>query len=407
MTISVNKAVDNSNLLVAYDFSNPKSLVGPAITNLSYVISLATGSGANYAFTSGTETVYIPQLGSMACQFMYIENNFPTSGQCCWAPFSYGSSMTVLPNTLYTYSIVYKCDSGYSHPNFLYHYEFNGSTYVVESGTFSTTNRIHLGGGWYWAWSTFTTQATTNLINSHQSFYYQYPVGRPDRFYVAKVLLCQGDFTALHPRYWPDLGATRATTAAFKDLTGNTSATAVALTYSSDGKPIMGPTPSSSIGLGKTSYTLGIRRTATYTGWVKGSDLSTGAAYLISDYDGVGMTLRINNLTSADFYVYPNNHRITYGSTFASNTWYHLTGVLDGPMMYMYVNGVFAASQTLGEDVGAPTQSLHIGSRGDAEVGAGFVTTGTSVGSVKVFARALLASEILSMFTAERGVYGV
>jgi hypothetical protein len=406
MTISVNKAGDSTGLLVAYDFNNPKSLVGPAITNLSTVISPTAGSGTGYVVTNGSASVYIPQLGQLTSPYVDIQNNYPTSGQCCWGLFSYGSLITATPSTLYTYSIVYKCDSGYTHPNFLYHYEYNGATYVTEVATHSTTNRVHLGGGWYWAWSTFTTQPTTNLINSHHSFYYQYSTGS-DRLYVAKVLLTKGDFAALHPRYWPDLNTTRATTAAFKDLTGNTSATAVALTYSSDGKPIMGPTPSSSIGLGKTSYTLGIRRVATYTGWVKGSDLSTGSAYVISDYDGVGMTLRINGLSSADFYVYPNNHRITYTATFNSNTWYHLTGVMDGPMMYMYVNGVFAASQTLGEDIGAGTQALHIGSRGDAEVGTGFVTTGTNVGSVKVFARALQATEILSMFTAERGAYGV
>jgi hypothetical protein len=281
--------------------------------------------------------------------------------------------------------------------------------YISEAGLHSTANRVHLGGGWYWAWSSFTTSATTAKIPI-SSFYYQYSTGN-DRMYVAKALFCQGNYTTLHPRYWPDLNTTPAATAVFKDLAGNTSATAVSVTYAADGKPVMGPGTSSSIGLGKTSYTLGIRRVATYTGWVKGSDLSTASAYLISDYDQVvtanGMTLRINGLASADFYVYPNNHRITYTATFNSNTWYHLTGVMDGPTMYLYVNGVLAASQTLGEDIGAGTQALHIGSRGDAEVGAGFATTGTSVGSVKVFARALLASEILSMFTAERGVYGV
>jgi hypothetical protein len=403
--IGVNKTIDNTGLLLAYDFNNPKSLVGPAITNLSTVISPTAGSGTGYVVTNGSASVFIPQLGQMTSPYVDIQNNYPTSGLCCWSLFSYGSLITVTPSTLYTHSIVYKCDSGYTHPNFLYHYEYNGATYVTEVATHSTTNRVHLGGGWYWAWSTFTTQPTTNLINSHHSFYYQYSTGS-DRLYVAKVLLTKGDFTALHPRYWPDVNTTTSTP--FKDLTGNTTATPVALSYTTDGKPVVGNGGiASSIRLNKTSYSLGIRRIATYTGWVKSSDTTLGA-YLISDYDGVGMTLRINGLgTGADFYVYPNNHRITYTYTFASNTWYHLTGVLDGPMMYMYLNGVLVGTQTLGEDIGAPTQMFHIGTRGDVEVSPVANTANVVVGSVKVFARALQATEILSMFTAERGAYGV
>jgi hypothetical protein len=412
MTISVNKAADSSGLLVAYDFNNPKSLIGPQLTNLASYIVPVGGTGTGYVFTGWYDTnVYVPQLGTFpTVSYVDIQNNYPaTSGQCCWEPFAFGG-FTVSPSTVYTYSIVYKCDSGYSHPNFMYRYEYNGATYVMESGTLNTANRIHLGGGWYWAWSTFTTQPTTDRVTNAGSFYYQYSTGT-DRLYVAKVLFCQGNYTTLHPRYWPDVASTRSATQAFKDLTGNTSATAVSVTYAADGKPIIGAAGgSSSINLGKTSYTLGIRRVATYTGWVKGADLSTVGAYVISDYDQVGtpygMTLRINNSTSADFYVFPNNHRITYTSTFVSNTWYHLTGVMDGPTMYLYVNGVLAGTQTLGEDIGPGTQSLHIGARGDTEVGASSITT-TSIGSVKVFARALQAAEILSMFTAERGVYGV
>jgi hypothetical protein len=241
------------------------------------------------------------------------------------------------------------------------------------------------------------------------SFYYQYSTGA-DRFFVAKVLLTAGNYTGVHPRSWPALNT--GITTPIKDLTGTTTATPVALTYTSAGQPVIGNGgTASSINLGVTSYTLGVRRSATFTGWIKSSDL-TNAAYLISDYDQVGtpygMTLRINNTTGSDFYVYPNNHRITYTNTFAVNTWYHLTGVMDGPTMYQYVNGVQVGSATLGEDIGPGTQSLRIGARGDVVLSAtGAGTSAVSVGSVKVLARAMTAAEILSMFTAERGAYGV
>jgi hypothetical protein len=238
------------------------------------------------------------------------------------------------------------------------------------------------------------------------SFYYQYSTGA-DRFFVAKVLLTAGNYTGVHPRSWPDLNT--GITTPIKDLTGTTTATPVGVTYTSAGQPVFGASATAaSFNLGKSSYDLGIRRSATYTGWVKGTATTSGA-YVISDFYSVyGMTLRINNgFAGADFYMYPNNHRITYTNTFNTNTWYHLTGVLDGPTMYLYVNGVQVGSQTLGEDIGPSGAPLHIGSRGDIELAPTTEYLIGSIGSVKVLARAMTAAEILSMFTAERGAYGV
>jgi hypothetical protein len=80
---------------------------------------------------------------------------------------------------------------------------------------------------------------------------------------------------------------------------------------------------------------------------------------------------------------------------------------MDGPTMYLYVNGVQVGSATLGEDIGPSGAPLRIGARGDIELAPTTEFLTGSVGSAKVFARAMTAAEILSMFTAERGAYGV
>ena len=154
------------------------------------------------------------------------------------------------------------------------------------------------------------------------------------------------------------------------------------------------------VDLNISAYDLGIRRHATFSGWMMSN---SGPAYLLSDWDNLGMTLRFNDLNSADFYVYGNNRRITAAYTFTVNVWYNIVGVMDGANMYMYINGVLVGTQTLGEDIGASPRTLKIGGRGDYSPPSYL----QRVGSLQIYNRALSASEILSNFIALRGRYGV
>ena len=155
------------------------------------------------------------------------------------------------------------------------------------------------------------------------------------------------------------------------------------------------------VDLGISAYDLGIRRSATFSGWMMSN---SGAAYLLSDWsDNLGMTLRFNDLTSADFYVYASNRRITVSYAFTVNVWYNIVGVMDGANMYMYINGVLVGTQTLGEDIGASPRTLKIGGRGDYSP----PSLPQRVGSLQIYNRALSAAEILSNFMAMRGRYGI
>jgi hypothetical protein len=154
------------------------------------------------------------------------------------------------------------------------------------------------------------------------------------------------------------------------------------------------------VDLGVSAYDLGIRRVATFSGWMMSN---SGAAYLISDWDNLGMTIRFNDLNSADFYVYGSNRRITAAYTFTVNTWYNIVGVMDNANMYMYINGVLVGTQTLGEDIGASTRTLKIGGRGDYSP----PSSAQRVGCLQIYNRALSATEVTNNFMALRGRYAV
>jgi len=154
------------------------------------------------------------------------------------------------------------------------------------------------------------------------------------------------------------------------------------------------------VDLNVSAYDLGIRRHATFSGWMM---TNLGGAYLLSDWDNLGMTLRFNDLNSADFYIYGSNRRITAAYTFTVNVWYNIVGVMDGANMYMYINGTLVGTQTLGEDIGASSRTLKISARGDYSPPSSL----QRVGSLQIYNRALSAAEVTNNFNALKGRYGL
>lgn len=154
--------------------------------------------------------------------------------------------------------------------------------------------------------------------------------------------------------------------------------------------------------LNVNSYILNLGMTGSYSGWVSSPSI-TGQVNMISDWAGnSGMTIRINNASSTDFYVYPGNYRITAAYSFANNTWYNLTGVMDGVNMYLYVNGSLVGSRSLPSGVGQG-MSFKTGVRGDGASGG---TLTGKIANLQVYSRALSSGEVLSNFNALKGRFG-
>ena len=407
MSINNNAGVVTNGLVLYYDANNVKSYVGPPLQNLLTQITPA-GIGVNtgYVATTGSETVNIPTLGDTFVNYVTIQNNYtaftPNSADCCPRLFNYGTG-TLLPSTLYTYAIVYKCESGYTHPNFMYQYDYNGATYVTEFGLHSTGQRTHLGGGWYWAWATFTTGATVNTLQSTGCFYYQYSTG-VDKLTVAKAMMVKGDYTGLHPRYWPALNTTRSTSQSVVDLMGNTTLTATGLTYASDGTFSFGGTAPNVIN--NTSSTLFNRvngDSMSVIAWIKpGRNAGQYQVITANRSDSTYNWMLYQHTTDGSIQLHgAAQNKSSYIPTL--NTWVCIIATVDSAgNSLLYANGVLQQTVTGYTYNSATPSNFSIGMFGTAsEPYLG------SIGAVKVYNRALSAAEVNQNFNALRGRYGI
>lgn len=392
--------IATNGLVFALDAGNDKSYKGPALTNRLNQITNNNSSSAGKSITSGTQEVFIPQLGISTVKFSSVQNDYPAvSTDCCPSPFGFGGSFTVTPSTLYTYSIVYKTESGYTHPNYMYRYEYtsNGGTYVTEAGVHNASNRIHLGDGWYWAWGTFTTQATTNWVGYCGAYYYRYST-TADRLYVAKVMLVQGDYTQLHPKYWPDVNTARANTSTHVDLiVPSTTITASSLTYANNGSyTFNGSTDVIRVSKNLLSGTLDFTITA-----IARTTNMNSVDYICGNYGtgNNGLELYFQN---SKIILYAVGTYLTGITNLSSNTWYHITATRVSGVATIYINGVLEISGAMAGNI-PTTNPFTIGNGHDytSEAFSG------NIPYVTVYNRALVPSEIRQNFNALRGRFGI
>jgi hypothetical protein len=207
----------------------------------------------------------------------------------------------------------------------MYRYEFNGGTYVTEAGVHNASNRIQLGDGWYWAWGTFTTQATTTRLNDSGMWYYNYfPFS--DKVSVAKIMLVQGNYTTLHPKYWPEVNVNRTSSNNVVDLLNTSTITATSLTYASDGTFSYNGT-TDNIDLGSLSSRLG--QSITICSVAKISSVVSKNA-LLSINGAYSFFLPGNRLTTTYQLYWDSASGWKKGNrtSWTTNQWYHFSWVI-------------------------------------------------------------------------------
>jgi hypothetical protein len=393
-----------NDLIFALDLGNDKSYKGPVIQNITTQLTqIGTGTANGYSFTASTGDVFIPSMGSMTVKVNSGYNNYSAvSTNCCPSLFFYGSSIAVSASTQYTYGILYKTTSGYTHPNFMYRYEYtSGAVYVTEAGVHSDSNRIHLGDGWYWAWGTFTTQATTANLTLY-SFYYKYGT-TIDNFYVAKILVARGDYTKLHPKYWPDFNTTRSNTQSVLDMTSRNTLTSGNIAYSNNGTVVFNGANSRI----DTGSSVPYSSNTSWEAWInRNTSINTYNMFMgkYLPYFGAmsdGSVIFSNYLTA--------NQRSVLTSTgiIQNNTWYNLafTTSYNGTNteMKIYVNG---NQRAVGSFVG-----IQVDVGGNFAIGDGYnaywYPYSGQVSNVKVYNRTLAETEIQQNFNALRGRFGI
>ena len=411
MALFHNPQIATSGLVFAYDGANRKSYQGPPIQNrMTSVTPSAHGSGTGFNFIVGSEVSDIPSVGPTLVQYSNIQNT--GASWCCPNPFAYmnGGTVSVSGSTLYTYALLYRVESGYTNGNYMYRYEYNsGGSYLTEAGVHSDSNRVHLGNGWYWAWGTFTTQATASYLNVY-SFYYRYSSSY-DKMSVANVLLVAGDYTGLHPRYWPSVNTTRATTAAILDLTNKNTITASSLTYASNGTISFNGSNYASVNAitGISNFTVEI--------WFKSDSVANYRNPIDCNwlrypgsYSNVGPRLEQEQTSGGKLnWIFGDmsgnyEYRDVVSSGLSSSV-YHCTCLTkNGNIFTSYYNGAVVQS--------AAATYTWPGNFNNVNIGRGFQDSGErwfigQIPSVKIYNSALSAAEIQQNFNALRGRYGI
>ncbi len=409
MSLGSSASLVTNGLVFAYDMYNIKSYTAPPIQNvLTSITPRGQGSSSTYQFSDGIENVYIPNLGWITnCAYMDMYNDYNGgSGNCCPSPYGYGNNLLVSPSTLYTYGIVYKSVNGYTHPNYMYHYEYtSGGSYLTEYGVFYSNGTYsgqvrYLGDDWYWATAAFTTNASAGFVNTG-SWMYEY--GRYNRLFVAKVMLVPGNYTNLHPKFWPALATTVSNTQTLRDLTNNNTITAQSLTYASDGTFSFNGSsdyltiPNTTLGNGNIEWTISC--------WMKTSTTtnSLGQGSIISNSSGgpVYSMMGVNN-GKIVYWTYQNSawaQKLGVGTTVNDNNWHMLTWVnYSNYTMDMYVDGLID-SNVANSTSGNNNPVDRIGGSW-----AGYFPG--SISSLMRYSRALSPNEVRQNFNAQRGLYG-
>jgi hypothetical protein len=124
--------ISKSGMIFGVDMGVNRYTNGKSGTNITNGINLRWSGSNNGYFQNGklfessgyTETVNIPTIGIREVKCMNIYNvysGYGTDGNynCCPSFFSYGDSLSVSPSTTYSYQIIYKCETGYTHPNYM------------------------------------------------------------------------------------------------------------------------------------------------------------------------------------------------------------------------------------------------------------------------------------------------
>lgn len=413
MSIATSANLVTSGLLVNIDSFNPNSYVGPPMQNVASTIANSYNStSASFYMVPGYERVNIPTVGVVNSLYMDMYNNYPAvSGDCCPAPINFGYDLVVSPSTLYTYAILYKSANRYTHPNYMYRYEYtSGGSYVSEAGIHSTSNEVHLGNDWYWAWGTFTTSATTGKV-SPRAFMYQYTTY--NRLYIAKVLLTSGNYTALHPKKWPDPGTTRSISQALVNLSRKGSVTGSNLTYDTAGNFTNGLytyTPSAAFNLYCLDFWMYNNNVVPNNDSAIGGPTTYQTAIAFNGGGTYGIHLGgwTAAATNEAFHIWSATPggEMTYNRDSAAVGWHNVVFNWNGSTYDIWLDGV--KTTTYAHNTGGHAKLVNITTlmyiRGNLATGYYF---NGQIPVVKCYNRQLSDREVLQNFNALRGRYSI
>lgn len=416
MSLNHGGKIATSGLVLMLDSANIKSFPGTPGTNLfgANVFYQGTSTDPNFTTSIGTETVNIPAIGNVSVNYVTMYNNYPTSANCCPQLFHWDCN-AVVGSTLYTYCIVYKSENGYTHPNYMYRYEFNGGTYVTETGVFNTSNRTDLGNGWYYAWGEFTTNASTNNL-SCSMFHYQY--NTYDKVSVYRANLTQGSLNRTANQLltpYEVRGTTAATGGGWKDLSGNNNHATVYgtipfgldITYCFDFATITGTySGDASLGFLFGSNMITTTGNFTFSCWIKNPNSTNSGVGLFSNAGG-GDGYRFGVGRDGIYYLIGPTYQegsVSFLSTLSTSVWYNVTAIFlrSSSFVLLYLNGVYQGQVS----ISSTQTAFSANTPGIVRSPCCGIYTG-KLSTFLAYNKALSATEILQNFNATKSRYGL
>lgn len=372
MSSSSGPSVVTDSLVFAYDMQNNyKSWMGKSTTNV--IADAGKNCSIEYSGTS----------------YPFVSQNITTQVQAAWAAGKTKFSMSFEGKRDYSVGGTGGGNDGYP------------SMYIYFTDwSWASSHGISTYDWSYNHWDNATLPDPTG--KSVYFAIYHMNSGNPGKSYARNF---QIEFESGTSYATPFVNGTRSNTQSILDLTGNNTITANSLTYNSDGS--FSFNGSSNYAVFPENSSLNVQN-PTVEVWVKTNALSQNGFWfekgtVNTQYsffqEGSNIQWRTHNGTSY-------NTQSISSSNIDTTNWWHMVATIRDGYKRIYVNGIEKSTVAWSSTIPTNANGCSIGVYGGYNGGRGYYFNG-SIGSVKVYNRALTADEIQQNFNALRGRYGI
>ena len=388
MSIYSGPEIDNTGLVFYYDMGNTqRSWIGAPTVNLKTNPDFSNGTTSYNTYVSPAPTVvsvtdFPGSLGQPKTVLQCTSAAAPGGGGNSGGMVFDNPTLTVgLAYTISFWAII--------------------RSHASATNTFSNQNGS--GDNSNFAFSTTITNQwqkysfTTNSLNLFKIFWYVWTNQNSATWQYAEFQIEQQSFAT------PFVVGTRSNTQALLDLTGQNTITASSLTYASDNT--FSFNGSSNLAIFPENSALNTQ-TPTVEVWVKTNALSqngfwfekgtVNSQYALFQEGGV-IQWRLGPLGDLS---------TTTASFMNTTNWFQVVGTFTSGDRRLYINGVQVNSNTTTGTLSTNTNGCSIGVYGGFSGGRGYYYNG-SLAVVKVYNRALSASEVNQNFQALRSRFGI
>lgn len=299
-------------------------------------------------------------------------------------------------NTYTGYSIYFKLGvPGHTSPIF--------TNYSNVAGYQTSTNYDYVGDGWYrghviW-YDTVTRSDSKFWAINPASATLNVPIVV---YWCAPFREDRNDSTFVSPF----VNGTRANTASVLDLTNRNTITASSLTYASNNTFSFNGSSNLMIFPENSDFNT---QTPSVEVWINTSFLNQNGFFFEKGQVNTQYSLFLagGNIYWRQKFSGGFTELIASTSTYlTSGSWNHIVGTFTSGIRRIYVNGNLATSDTQTGTIETNTNGCSIGAYGGFNGSRGYYYNG-SIATVRVYNRALSASEVKQNFAAQRGRFGI